>query len=69
MLKKKIALHVASHFADQHVFSAFGFLRKSMANDDQTQENHNLYLFLAHQNSITTNLKTEVQQIAGYVQH
>jgi len=45
---------------------AFGFLRKSMANDDQTQENHNLYLFLAHQNSITTNLKTEIQQIAGF---
>lgn len=45
---------------------AFGFLRKSMANDDQTQENHTLYLFLAHQNSITTNLKTEVQQLAGF---
>ncbi len=35
-------------------------------NDDQTQENHTLYLFLAHQNSITINLKTEVQQIPGY---
>jgi len=45
---------------------AFGFLRKSMANDDQTQENHTLYLFLAHQNSITTNLKTEIQQISGF---
>jgi cytoplasmic FMR1 interacting protein len=45
---------------------AFGFLRKSMANDDQTQENHTLYLFLAHQNSITTNLKTDLQQINGF---
>lgn len=46
---------------------AFGFLRRNMSgNDDQTQENHTLYLFLAHQNSITTNLKTEIEQIAGY---
>eukprot|EP01114_Cavostelium_apophysatum_P018213 TRINITY_DN5592_c0_g1_i1.p1 TRINITY_DN5592_c0_g1~~TRINITY_DN5592_c0_g1_i1.p1 ORF type:complete len:1338 (-),score=458.14 TRINITY_DN5592_c0_g1_i1:118-4131(-) len=46
---------------------AFGFLRKNMTgNDDQTQENHTLYLFLAHQNSITTELKTELQQIPGF---
>jgi len=46
---------------------AFGFLRKNMnTNDDQTQENHTLYLFLAHQNSLTSNLKTELQQIAGF---
>lgn len=37
-----------------------------MANDEQTTENHSLYLFLAHQNSITNNLKTELQQINGY---
>jgi len=46
---------------------AFGFLRNKMSGtDDQTQENHTLYLFLAHQNSITTNIRTEVQAIAGF---
>lgn len=46
---------------------SFGFLRRNLsATDDQTQENHTLYLFLAHQNSITTNLKTEIQQIPGF---
>eukprot|EP01119_Soliformovum_irregulare_P019520 TRINITY_DN6199_c0_g1_i4.p1 TRINITY_DN6199_c0_g1~~TRINITY_DN6199_c0_g1_i4.p1 ORF type:complete len:1378 (-),score=485.69 TRINITY_DN6199_c0_g1_i4:58-4191(-) len=46
---------------------AFGFLRRTMtSNDDQTQENHTLYLFLAHQNIITTNLKTELQTIPGF---
>jgi len=46
---------------------AFGFLRKNMSgNDDQTQENHTLYLFLAHNNSITTDLKIELQTIAGF---
>lgn len=45
---------------------AFGFLRKNMTgNDDQTQENHTLYLFLAHQNSITANVKTDIQGIPG----
>lgn len=34
-------------------------------NDDQTQENHTLYLFLAHQHKITTDLKTEIQNIQG----
>jgi len=46
---------------------AFGFLRKNITgNDDQTQENHTLYLFLAHNNSITTDLKTELQTIPGF---
>eukprot|EP01104_Vermistella_antarctica_P000182 TRINITY_DN1020_c1_g4_i1.p1 TRINITY_DN1020_c1_g4~~TRINITY_DN1020_c1_g4_i1.p1 ORF type:complete len:1278 (-),score=381.80 TRINITY_DN1020_c1_g4_i1:98-3931(-) len=46
---------------------AFGFLRKgAAAAEDQTQENHSLYLFLANQNSITTALKTELQQIDGF---
>ncbi|KAL6064809.1 Cytoplasmic FMR1-interacting protein [Balamuthia mandrillaris] len=45
---------------------ALGYLRKTNTNDDQTQENHSFYLFLAHRNSITTTLQTEVQQIAGY---
>jgi len=43
-----------------------GFLRKQMTNDEQATENHSLYLFLAPQNSITMNLKTELQQINGY---
>lgn len=38
-----------------------------MTADDQTQENHTLYLFLANQKSITTNLRTELQAIDGYV--
>lgn len=37
-----------------------------MTNDEQATENHSLYLFLAPQNSITMNLKTELQQINGY---
>jgi cytoplasmic FMR1 interacting protein len=46
---------------------AFGFLRKGMqGGEDQTQENHVLYLFLAAQNAITANLKTELQKIPGY---
>jgi cytoplasmic FMR1 interacting protein len=45
---------------------AFGFLRKNMGNDDQTQENHTLYLFLANNNSITTSLKSELQNINGF---
>eukprot|EP01111_Echinosteliopsis_oligospora_P015952 TRINITY_DN6483_c0_g1_i1.p1 TRINITY_DN6483_c0_g1~~TRINITY_DN6483_c0_g1_i1.p1 ORF type:complete len:1368 (+),score=367.50 TRINITY_DN6483_c0_g1_i1:181-4284(+) len=43
---------------------AFGFLKRNM--DDQTQENHSVYLFLANQLSITTNLKTELVQIEGF---
>jgi len=43
-----------------------GFLRKQMTNDEQATENHSLYLFLAPQNSITMNLKTELQQINGF---
>eukprot|EP01133_Synstelium_polycarpum_P001207 gene1207-1395_t len=43
---------------------ASGFLRKQMSGaEDQTQENHTLYLFLAHQNSITTTLKQELHNI------
>ncbi|EGG14585.1 component of SCAR regulatory complex [Cavenderia fasciculata] len=43
---------------------ASGFLRKQMTGaEDQTQENHTLYLFLAHQNSITTSLKQELHNI------
>eukprot|EP01105_Mastigella_eilhardi_P007592 TRINITY_DN1906_c0_g1_i1.p1 TRINITY_DN1906_c0_g1~~TRINITY_DN1906_c0_g1_i1.p1 ORF type:complete len:1157 (+),score=386.18 TRINITY_DN1906_c0_g1_i1:74-3472(+) len=43
---------------------ALGFLRKNMTgHDDQTQENHTLYLFLAHQNSITKNLKDDLKEI------
>eukprot|EP01091_Cochliopodium_minus_P018721 TRINITY_DN766_c0_g1_i1.p1 TRINITY_DN766_c0_g1~~TRINITY_DN766_c0_g1_i1.p1 ORF type:complete len:1390 (-),score=504.69 TRINITY_DN766_c0_g1_i1:45-4214(-) len=45
---------------------AFGFLRKNMGNDDQTQENHTLYLFLANNNSITTSLKSELQGLSGF---
>ena len=45
---------------------AFGFLRKNMGNDDQTQENHTLYLFLANNNSITTTLKSELQNMPGF---
>jgi len=45
---------------------AFGFLRKNMGNDDQTQENHTLYLFLANNNSITTSLKSELQNLTGF---
>eukprot|EP01117_Protostelium_nocturnum_P005158 TRINITY_DN1874_c0_g1_i1.p1 TRINITY_DN1874_c0_g1~~TRINITY_DN1874_c0_g1_i1.p1 ORF type:complete len:1354 (-),score=489.30 TRINITY_DN1874_c0_g1_i1:93-4154(-) len=46
---------------------AFQFLRKTISgNDDQNSENHNLYLFLAHQNSITSNLKIALQSIPGY---
>jgi len=46
---------------------AVGFLKKNITgNDDQTQENHGLYLFLAHQNSITTNLKSELQAIPQF---
>jgi cytoplasmic FMR1 interacting protein len=37
-----------------------GFLKKSA---DETQENNVLYVFLANQNSITTNLKMELMQI------
>jgi hypothetical protein len=44
-----------------------GFLRKQMTTDEQATENHSLYLFLAPQNSITMNLKTELQQINGYL--
>ena len=46
-------------------FRTLGFLRKTVTNDDQSTENHALYLFLAHQNSITNNLKTELQQMSG----
>lgn len=47
--------------------SALGFIRKSMqGGDDQTQENHLLGMFLANQDSITNNLKTEVNNIAGF---
>lgn len=45
---------------------AFGFLRKNMASEDQTAENHQLSLFLANQNAITTAFKTELHQIGGY---
>jgi hypothetical protein len=45
-------------------YRTLGFLRK-MTSDEQTTENHSLYLFLAHQNSITNNLKTELQQMSG----
>jgi cytoplasmic FMR1 interacting protein len=46
---------------------SFSLLRSNMP-DDQSQENNTLYLFLANQNSITTNLKTELHQIDGEAQ-
>jgi len=46
---------------------AFQFVRKSMvSSDEQAQENHSLYLFLAFPNSITNNMKKELQKITGY---
>eukprot|EP01113_Clastostelium_recurvatum_P001498 TRINITY_DN1060_c0_g1_i3.p1 TRINITY_DN1060_c0_g1~~TRINITY_DN1060_c0_g1_i3.p1 ORF type:complete len:1328 (-),score=521.15 TRINITY_DN1060_c0_g1_i3:101-4084(-) len=46
---------------------ALGILRgRSVGADDQTQENNTLYLFLANQNSITTNLKTDLQNVEMY---
>jgi len=46
---------------------ASGFLRKQMSGvEDQTQENHTLYLFLANQNSITTTLKQELHNIEKF---
>ncbi len=36
-----------------------------MASEDQTAENHQLSLFLANQNSITTHFNTELHQISG----
>ncbi|EFA78321.1 component of SCAR regulatory complex [Heterostelium album PN500] len=46
---------------------ASGFLRKQMSGaEDQTQENHTLYLFLAHQNSITTTLKQDLHNIEKF---
>ncbi|EGC37325.1 Rac-binding component of scar regulatory complex [Dictyostelium purpureum] len=47
---------------------ATGFLRKQMSGtEDQTQENHTLYLFLANQNSITSSLKLELHNIGNEV--
>ncbi|KAN0039438.1 hypothetical protein ACTA71_001632 [Dictyostelium dimigraforme] len=46
---------------------ATGFLRKQMSGtEDQTQENHTLYLFLANQNSITSSLKLELHNIEKF---
>jgi len=45
---------------------AFSYLKKNVADDAINQENQNLQFFLAHQNSITNLLKTEVQQISGF---
>eukprot|EP01132_Coremiostelium_polycephalum_P008287 gene8287-10183_t len=46
---------------------ASGFLRKQMSGaEDQTQENHTLYLFLANRNSITATLKQELHTIERF---
>jgi cytoplasmic FMR1 interacting protein len=45
---------------------SFSVLRKTSGNDDQTQENQKLYMFLAQQNSISIELKKAVQNIAGF---
>src|SRR3989338_6317207 len=37
-------------------------------NEESDQENHSLYLFLAHQNSITTHLKKELHEVRGYTE-
>lgn len=42
-----------------------GLLRR---NEESDQENHNLYLFLAHQNSLTTHLKKELHEIRGFTE-
>jgi len=44
---------------------AFSSLFKNQSTE-QSQDNHTLYLFLAHQNSITTSLKTDVQAITNF---
>ncbi|PRP73456.1 component of SCAR regulatory complex, partial [Planoprotostelium fungivorum] len=46
---------------------AHQFLRKGMSGgDDQNAENHELYLFLANQSSITTNLKAALHVIPNF---
>lgn len=44
---------------------AMGYLRKNLGADDQNQENHTLYLFLAHQNAVTASLKDELKELEG----
>ncbi len=64
-LYKRYFFHIVGKLVSLiEVNRVLGFIRK---NEDQTQDNNILYLFLANQNSITTNLKTELQQIDSYV--
>jgi len=44
----------------------FAYLKKNLASDEQNNENHQMYLFLANNNSITNNLKDALHKINGF---
>jgi CYRIA/CYRIB Rac1 binding domain len=44
----------------------FAYLKKNLASDEQNNENHQMYLFLANNNSITSDLKQALKNIMGY---